>query len=110
MVQRNCTTLQYSILIDPESEIESLTIEIKPSLSLRESHLKFNKQELKNNPAYAHLFDTFSIKLNIADCPIGFKLDHGEGTCVCQPELLSSDLKCNSTDYKFIEVQSSGLE
>ena len=38
--------------------------------------------------------------MNIKNFPIGFKLDHGEGTCVCQPELLSLDLRCNSINYK----------
>ena len=96
MVQRNCTTLQYNI--DQESEVENLIIEIKPSLNLRESRLKFDDQELQNHPNYAHLFQTFSIKLNITDCPIGFKLNNGDGSCMCHPELLSLHLTCNSTN------------
>ena len=97
MVQRNCTTLQYNLPTDSKNEIETLTLEIKPSLSLRESRLKFN--ELQNHSTYAHLFNTLSITLNITDCPIGFELDHGDGTCICQSELLSLHLSCNSTDY-----------
>lgn len=101
MVQRNCTTLQYSILSDDDNrKLESLTLVIKPSLSLRESRLKFDDQELQNHPNYFHLFQTFSINLNITDCPIGFKLNYDDGTCICQPELLGLHLSCNLTNYK----------
>ena len=101
MVQRNCTALQYNILYtDQDREVENLILEIKPSLSLRESYLKFDNNELQNHPNYSHLFQTFSIKLNVTDCPIGFKLNDGDGTCICQPELLTLHLSCNSTNYR----------
>ena len=94
MVQRNCTTLQY-VLNSEAGKTEKL--EIKPIFNQIASHVRFDKQELENADDYVRLFETFTVTVNVTDCPIGFNLATITGSCIC-PQRISEELhlSCNS--------------
>ena len=99
IVQKSCTTLQYSIL-QPNTE-ETVTIsQLRTDYSPR-----FDSKQLQQHPDYDILFQQLSIKLTIKQCPKGFKLDDENHGCVCRSSVTSHGLRCDSNDYKILRSE-----
>ena len=95
VVQRSCTTLQYTVTSSNTEEILQIT-------PLEEITPIFDTALLKNHPDYELLFQTFAINFKMKKCPIGFLFDHDNHTCICSPSLITHDLSCDFNTYKIV--------
>ena len=91
-VQRNCTTLRYTMMPRAANDSE-VSITLKP---LKKNFLVLNDRELKNHPGYAALFQQLSIHVRMSDCPLGFALDKKDYHCICHASLFKLELECDS--------------
>ena len=89
IVQRDCTALEYTINSDSSEE----TLMIVPLK--KENAPKFGLNQLQEHPDHNILFQKFSEKLTIKDCPMGFVLNENDRKCVCQPSLSKYHLGCD---------------
>ena len=95
IVQRTCTTLQYTF-IQPNAEevmnVFPLTNEYSPKFESAQVHNKHYDYDL--------LFQQFSLRLTIKQCPLGFKLHEISGNCICRQSLISIGLQCHFDIYR----------
>ena len=76
IVQRDCTTLEYTMTSDSSKE----TPMIMPLK--RDDAPKLDADQLQESPDHDILFQQFSVKLTIKDCPMGFMLNETPTTSV----------------------------
>ena len=95
VVQRSCTTLQYTVMSSNTKEILQIT-------PFEEKAPKFDSILLKDHPDYELLFQTFSISFNMKRCPIGFLFNQDNDTCICSPLLSTHGLSCDFSTYRIL--------
>ena len=94
IVQWDCTTLKYTITSDSSEE----TLMIMP---LKKANAqRFDADQLQEHPDHDILFQQFSVKLKIKNCPIGFVLHDSNHHCTCRPSLAKHHLECDLNDYQ----------
>ena len=93
IVQKNCTTLQYTILF-PSNEETVIVSPIRKEYSPR-----FDSTLLHQFSRYDLLFKQLSIHLKIRSCPLGYTLHKPDGICICLLSIISLGLECD-IDYK----------
>lgn len=93
VVQRSCSTLQYTVMSPNNQEI----LQIVP---FEEKAPKFDPILLQNHPDYYLLFQTFNINLQLKGCPIGYLFDQDKQTCSCLPLVSSHGLSCDFITYR----------
>ena len=99
IVQRDCTTLRYAMISGYSEEM----LMIRPVK--RENFPNFDDDQLQEHPNNALLFQQFSVKLTIKNCPIGFFLHETDRYCECQPSLSKNHLKCDMNEYRILRSE-----
>ena len=103
IVQRDCTPLRYTMnSVASEGEETLIIVPLK-----RENSPRFDPDQLQEHPDHDILFQQFSVKLKIRDCPIGFMLHEADRHCACRQSLLNHHLSCNLNDY---QINRSGQQ
>ena len=100
IVQRDCTTLRYTMTSDHSEE----TLTISPIK--KENFPNFDDDQLQEHPNEAILFQQFSVKLTIKKCPIGFILHTANRYCECQPSIFKYHLNCDMDDHRIHRSES----
>ena len=100
IVQRDCTTLRYTMTSDHSEE----TLMIRPIK--KENFPSFDDDQLQEYPDDAILFQQFSVKLNIKKCPMGFTLQETDRHCECQPSILKNRLKCDTDEHRILRSEN----
>ena len=95
VVQRSCTTLQYTVMsLNNQEELQITPFEeIAPI---------FDPALLKDHPDYDLLFQPFSINFKMKKCPIGFLFDKHNHACICSPSIIAHDLSCDFSTYRIV--------
>lgn len=95
VVQRSCSTLQYTVM-------SSNTNEILQIIPFEERAPKFDSMLLRDHPEYELLFQTFSINFKMKRCPIGFIFNKDNNTCICLSLLSTHGLGCEFLTYRIL--------
>ena len=100
IVQRDCTTLRYTMTSDHSEE----TVLISP---IKKGNFpKFDDKYFQEYPNDAILFQQFSVNLTIKKCPIGFTLHKTDRYCECQPSILKHGLNCDMDNHRIRRSES----
>ena len=104
-VQRECTTLRYSVT----SALDELTFLFKP---LKKNYPSIDSAELQQHPGVAILFKEFSVKVKMKQCPIGFNLSSTKqiATVLVKNRCQSSTSSVTLIPIRLGELNDSGLE
>ena len=100
IVQRDCTTLRYTMISNHSEE----TVLISPIK--KENYPKFDDEQLQEYPNDAILFQQFSVTLTIKKCPIGFTLHRIDRYCECLPSILKHRLNCDMDNHRIRRSES----
>ena len=95
VVQRSCTTVQYTVMSSNTKELLQIT-------PFEEKAPKFDTALLKDHPDYELLFQTFIISFKIKRCSLGFLFNQDNNTCICLPLLGTYGLNCDFNNYTIL--------
>lgn len=97
-VQRACTPVHYTIM-SPRKEERILL------LPFQSNKLTIKPELLRQYLYQATLFDTFSIKVTLTTCPLGFVFSNLMNKCVCLKSLKKHGLSCSTLTFQVVRTE-----